>query len=302
MKRILLFLLAAGLVVSCKKDNQLTEDATAAIPEVPATFGQNVLIEQFTSTFNGRCPVTDFQLDSLMALAPDRIVGVNIHVNDSLSAPQVTNATTGANLINDLYNPLGFIPAGMVNRNITSPLTDLFSSDIPIKAGVAIGYNPRCGLAIDATDAGGGYLTLSVHVGFSADMPGSYRLHVYLVENAFSSLDSIYDQFNDFSQFGGPTPDPNSTLYDLPYEINGYVHNHVLRKIISTGGLNGEAINSNLAVAGNDIVSSYNVNLSGYSVANCSIVAFVDKYGSTGTSHRVENVRSVKIGQVASWN
>ena len=32
------------------------------------------------------------------------------------------------------------------------------------------------------------------------------------------------------------------------------------------------------------------------------IVAFVDKYGSTGTSHRVENVRSVKIGQVASWN
>lgn len=302
MKRIAFLLAAVGLIAACKKDNTLSGGSTADIPAAPASFGQNVLVEQFTSSLNGVCPAADLQLDTLSALFSDRFIGVNVHVGDSLAALQITNTTTGANLMSDLYNPLSIIPSGMVNRNVTDPSIDLSTNDYYTKVPIALGLSPRCGIALDANDVANGYLSLNVHIGFSADMPGSYRLHLYLVEDGFSSLDSSYDQFNEFSQFGGTTPDPSSFLYDLPYEINGYTYNHILRKILSSGGLNGEVINPNLAVKGNEIINNYVIDLAGVDVAHSSIVAFVDKYGTTGTSHRIENARMVKIGKVASWN
>ncbi|MFM2206929.1 MAG: hypothetical protein RL213_904 [Bacteroidota bacterium] len=301
MKRIIYALLAFFLVSSCKKDNTLSDGGYSDVPAVPSSFGQNVLIEQFTGTFNGQCPAADLLLDSALRLYPGRVIGVNIHVADSLSVKEITDNVNGDNALNDLFNPVGQIPAGMVNRNITDPSADLDVTDYFTKVSETAGLSPRCGIAIDANDIVNGWLDLFVHIGLSADLPGEYRLHVYLVEDVFTSTDSIYDQFNDFSQ-NGPTPVPNSVLFSLPYEINGYSHVQVLRKIVNTGGYPGESLSGFSMVAGNEIVSNYRLDVSDIDAGAYSIVAFVDKYGPDGTTHRVENARSVRIGQVASWN
>lgn len=301
MKKIIYLLLIVATVSACKKDNTLSDAGSSDIPAVPATFGQNVLIEQFTSTSNGRCPLADFLLDSAISINAERVIGVNIHVADSLSASEITDAVNGTNSLNDLFNPVGTIPAGMVNRNVTDPATDLLPTDYDLKVNASLGNAPRCGIAIDANDIVNGWLNLYVHVGLSSDLAGEYRLHVYLVEDLFSSTDSIYDQFNDFSQTG-PTPWPGNPLFALPYEINNYGHSHVLRKILNTGGYRGESLSGFNMSAGSEIVSNYRVDISGLDSGNHTIIAFVDKYGPDGTTHRIENVRFVKIGQVAVWN
>jgi hypothetical protein len=189
----------------------------------------------------------------------------------------------------------------MVNRDMSNPATGLSVPAYPGKISTTLGNAPRCGIAIDANDIVNGWLNLYVHVGLSSDLFGEYRLHVYLVEDLFQSTDSIYDQFNDFSQ-AGPTPLPGNPFFSLPYEINGYGHMRVLRKIINNGSYRGESLAGFDMSAGNEIVSNYRVDLSGLNSGSHTIIAFVDKYGPDGTTHRIENVQFVKVGQVVVWN
>ena len=152
----------------------------------------------------------------------------------------------------------------------------------------------------DANDLPNGYLNLSVHVGFSEDLWGSYRLHVYLVENNFQSTDSSYFQRNDFSQ-SGATPDSNLIFYNLPDPIFGYAFPYVLREII-TPAMEGEVIPTASTVKGKDYIRNYIIDLRNKNTSNYSIIAFVDKYGTTATAHQIENSRMVQVGKVAAWN
>jgi hypothetical protein len=239
-------------------------------------------------------------IDSLLILHSDRLSAVNIHVNDALTPSELIDTLAGVNIFNAYFNMTGTTPAGMINRTITTA-ADLSPTSYPSKIETGLGAIPRCGLALDANDVMNGYLNLEVHVGFSDDMAGAYRLFIYLVQNSFSSTDSIYDQFNDFSQFG-ITPYPGTPLFDLPTEINNYTYTQVFRKTLNTGGTDGEEIPASVTIKGKEYIKNYIVDVRNIDLQNYSIVAFVDKYGPNGTTHRIENVREVKIGNVAVWN
>lgn len=301
MKRIVFALVVLACISACTKDNlDMSDIASSDIPATPSSFGQNILIENFTQTYCGQCPSAHLLLDSLMADHPGRVFGAGIHVMDLLSVPSITDSATGANALNDYFNITNIFPSGMVNRNITGA-GDLSPGGWTSKVNTQLGWAPKCGIAIDANDINNGFLNLSVHVGFSDNMPGAYRLHVYIVEDVYQTADTLYAQYNDFSEFGS-TPDITSPLFSYPPVINSYPHHDVLMRIVSGGSIDGDVIPTAAAIKGNTYIKSYIVNLAGINTAGSSIIAFVDKYGVDESTHRIENVQKAPIGGVASWN
>ncbi|MEY4594594.1 MAG: outer membrane protein Omp28 [Bacteroidota bacterium] len=300
MKKLLYLAFILTLVTGCKKDVELKDPYVGDIPPLPENFGQNILIEQFTSSTAGQAPAADLLLDSLSAQYGERFIGVNLHAADLLQADDVTDTATGSNTVDAFFNVTGIYPSGMVNRMISSS-ADLSPVNYSGKTAVMLGNTPRCGIAIDANEVRNGYLNLSVHVGFSNDLAGAYRLHIYLVENEFVSTDSLYDQANEFSQ-NGTNPLPGSPFYSLPPMINGYAYPKVLRRIINNGGVDGEVIPANVALKGKEYVKDYIVDVRNLDTDNYSVVVFVDKYSTDAFTHRIENARSANIGTVAVWN
>lgn len=300
MKKLFFLAIVLSVISACKKDIEIKDPYVGDIPPLPTNFGQNILIEQFTSSAAGQGPAADALLDSLQQQYGNRFIGVNIHAGDLLQPDDLTDTASGANMLDEYYNLTGIYPSGMVNRTISSA-ADLSPTNYPGKAAVLLGNAPRCGIAIDANEVRNGFLNLSIHVGFSNDLAGAYRLHAYLVENEFITLDSLYDQANDFSQTG-ITPLPGSPFYSLPPLINGYSYPYVLRKVITSGGIEGEVIPASVALRGKEYVKDYIVDVRNLDTDNYSVVVFVDKYSTDAFTHRVENARAAKVGTVAVWN
>lgn len=297
------FLILCGLIFfSCKKEEDELENPSdqPAISPVPASFRQNILIEQFTQAGNGQCPASHLILDSLVRFNPGRVWATSIHVGDPMVDSSITDPLTGNNYLDTLFNSSSLYPSGMLNRKV-SGINDITPSLWPANVGLALGTIPRCGLALEASDITGNSLQLVAHVGFSADMIGDYRLHVYLVQDVVQTTDTTYDQANDFSQYG-TSPDPNSPYYPDTTFLRNYRHQYVLKRIVSRNGISGDIIPQSLMIDGNEFVRTYTVDLSGINTSNTRVVAFVDKYGTTGTTHRIENVKACRIGEDADWN
>ncbi len=296
-------LLLAGLLLSsCNKEEGVLENPgnLPPISPVPASFKQNVLIEQFTQAGHGLCPASHLIVDSLVTFNPGRVWAASIHVGDPMVDSSITNLLTGANYLDTLFNPSSFYPSGMLNRTVTD-FSDIFPTFWPANVNAALGAIPRCGLALEASDVTGNTLKLAVHVGFSDDLLGDYRLHVFLVQDAIQTSDTTYDQQNAFSQYG-TSPDPASPYYlDTTY-LRNYRHEYVLKRIATDAGLAGDIIPQNLMSSGNEFVRTYTINLTGINRSNTRVIAFVDKYGTSGTTHRIENVKACYIGEAVDWN
>ncbi|TAH42168.1 MAG: Omp28-related outer membrane protein [Bacteroidetes bacterium] len=297
------YLLTACLFtfLACNNDVAEIDDPAMApsITQVPTTFDQKILLETYTSSNCGVCPENDLLRDSLASENPGRVYPVAIHLNDLLVDLSSTGMS-GFNYMDSLFNPGGLSPAGAVNRKI-SGTSDLSPSNWRSNINSSLGTIPRCGLAIDATNITGNTLKVVVHTGFSATLSGEYRIHAYLIRSVFRSPDTAYAQLNDFS-IDGPTPDSNSVFYlQAPFLIN-YAYKNVLVKVINDNGPEGDIIPAGSTYRGNDYSKTFTVDLTGINTAGLQIVAFVDKYGSNGTSHRVENVQLVAVGDVKNWN
>ncbi len=288
-------------IVSCNDDVAEIDDPAMApsISQVPANFDQKILLETYTSSNCGVCPENDLLRDSLVAENPGRVYPVSIHLNDLLVDFSSTGMT-GSNYMDSLYNSGGLSPAGSVNRKI-SGTSDLSPSNWRSNINSTLGTIPRCGLAIDATNIDGNTLKVVVHTGYSTTLSGEYRIHAYLIRSTFRSADTIYAQLNDFS-IDGPTPDSNSVFYlQGPLLIN-YAYKNVLVKVINDNGPEGDIIPAGSTYRGNDYAKTFTVDLTGINTTGLQVVAFVDKYGTDGTSHRIENVQLVAVGDVKNWN
>lgn len=302
LRSFVILLLVGFLLYGCKKEETVLENPgnRPPISAVPATFRQNILIEQFTQAGNGQCPAAHLIVDSLVTFNPGRVWAASIHVGDPMVDSSITNLLTGANYLDTLFNPSGFYPSGMLNRTVTD-FSDIFPPFWPANVNAQLGAIPRCGLALDASDVNGNTLKLAVHVGFSSDLTGDYRLHVYLVQEVVQTSDTTYDQLNDFSQYGS-SPDPNSPYYLDTTFLRNYRHEYVLKRIATDNGISGDIIPQNLMSDGNEFVRTYTISLDGINRSNTRIIAFVDKYGTTGTTHRIENVKACYIGETVDWN
>ncbi len=297
-----LFVLLLGFI-ACNKNDVVKIDDPALAPDisaVPARFDQKILLESYTSSFCGVCPENDLLKDSLESENPGRLYPVSIHINDLLIDSSSLNMLSGTNYMDSLFNPASLYPSGSVNRKISS-MADLSPDDWRSHITSTMGTVPRCGLAIDAKNLNGNTLKVEVHSGFSETLAGEYRLHVYLVRSIFHSADTAYAQMNDFSSLGA-TPDSTSPFFlDGPLLIN-YSYKNVLVRVVNDHGPEGDIIPAGSTYRNNDFVKTFTVDLTGISTSGLQIIAFVDKFGNTGTSHRIENVQRVNVGEAKDWN
>ncbi len=303
--KIILFLLSTCTftLLSCSKNDvaEIDDPAQASdISLVPDRFDQKILLESYTSSFCGVCPENDMLKDSLVTENTGRVYTVSIHLNDLLVDITSMNSSTGVNFMDSLFNPTSLYPAGSINRKISGS-SDLSPTNWRANINSSLGTIPRCGLAIDAKGLTGNTLKVEVHTGFSATLSGEYRLHAYLIRSVFRSADSAYAQLNDLDSLG-ITPDSNSVFYHRGTLLYNYDYKNVLVKVINDNGPSGDIIPAGSMFRSNDFVKTFTVDLTGISTAGLQVIVFVDKYGTDGTSHRIENVQRVNVGEAKDWN
>lgn len=179
----------------------------------PINFTKRVLIEDFTGTWCGYCPRVSYGID-LVKAQTDKAEVVAIHQgNDPY------NISTGA------YSVSAY-PTAKLNRatewNYPEP------NNVNQVVALTNGENPKLGLAINSSLTNN-TITADIKVKFGFDF-SNLKLVVYLLENGL-----IKDQTNYTSYYGGGSV------------ISNFVHNHVLRKIVTN-------------VLGDDITGNTNQN------------------------------------------
>nr|MCU0421803.1 Omp28-related outer membrane protein [Bacteroidia bacterium] len=154
-----------------------------------------------------------------------------------------------------------------------------------------------CGIAIDATAITGTTGKVKVRVGFGADMTGGLNVSVYVLENKVTGTGSGYDQRNFIANRPGFEDHP---FFTQPGTIAGYMHNHVLRNVLSASF--GDVIDVTKQVKGGIFEKEYDVNLAGLNPANVEIVALVHRAGNTSADMAVMNAQLVKVGENKAWD
>ena len=135
---------------------------------------------------------------------------------------------------------------------------------------------------------------LEVQAAFNQTLSGPHNLTVYLLEKKITGSGVLFDQMNTYNN------DPSSSFYNLGNPIVGYEHKVVLNRAI-TNNL-GDPIGSNLLVRGGVYVANFNVDMTGLTASNVSFVAFVNKPGSSSTTHQILNAQSADLGKLKDWD
>jgi hypothetical protein len=302
MKKLLLISVVVLQLIACSKKLPDIPDAAnaPAVSAVPAHFVQKVLIENFTDASCGQCPKANLILDSLVKYNSDRVYAASFHITDVMTDLELLQSFSGTIYHDSVFNSTGAYPSGLVNRHNNS-IADISPDQWAVNTFTQLSHIPSCGVALEADKINGNNLTLSVHVGFSDNMVGQYMIHAYIVTNSIQSVDSMYDQMNDFS-INGLTPDSNLSLYALDDTIHQYTHKNVLTKVSTPAGFEGDPIPASAMVKGNDYLVNYSISLNGINTDNSYIIVFVDKHALTPNGHWIENVQRVKIGETKDWN
>lgn len=284
----MLFLLVA--LVSCSKDEDSAPapmqipPPTAGISTAPATFTKKVLLEYHTAAFSGSCPDAEVKRDQVMNAYPGKVIPVAIHQSDAMQIPlfMTLDATFGSN------------PAyGMVNRSPSLNNVLLNRTQWLSNVTTAVGAAAKCGLAINS-DVSGTTANVEVQAAFRANLSGTHNITVYLVENNVTGTGSGYDQVNNYND------DTSSPYYHLGNPIIGFKHNYVVRKVL-TANL-GDAIDASKLVADGLLKKTFVADITGLNSSELYIVAFINKTGTSSTTHEVLNVQKVKLGELKNWD
>ncbi len=275
----ILLILIIILIFSC-------EDDVPEIGPVPTTFTKKVLIEEFTGTWCGYCPQGAYHLENIIKSNDGNVIGVSLHSDDKMSIDQT-------DYLGSLYQSFSF-PSGMVDRYSNHSSVSIGMGSWESDALSQLTKVANCGLAIKS-EVTGSLVNVEVHVGFNASLAGDYRLNVYLIEDNVTGEGSGYDQVNFYNS------NPDSPFYGLGNSIEGYEHNNTLRAVLSSRS--GDEINSmSILESGEDITSTYNIDISSYDKKNLSVVAFILRVGSDYKDHEVLNVQKCDINSLQDWD
>lgn len=277
------------ICIACKDGPSPATPKQPIVPVVgistpPSTYTKKVLLEYHTAAWCGSCPDAEVKLGQVMSTVPGKIVAVAVHQSDAMQIPlfMTLDATFTSN------------PAyGMVSRfpslnNVLLNRTQWLSN-----ASNNAGSQASCGMAINSTISGTA-ATVQVQASFKQALSGNYNLTVYLVENDVIGTGSQYDQVNAYDN------DQTSPYYHRGNPIVGYKHPNVVRKVL-TANL-GDAIDPAMLVAGGLIKKDFVVNLTGMISDNLYVIAFVNKIGTSSTTHEVMNVQKAKLGTLKNWD
>ena len=225
-------------------------------------FNKKVLIEDFTGTWCGWCPRVSYGIEQVNAQTNDAVV---VALHKSGNDPYIINTSP--------YDVSSY-PTAHLNR--TTEWTYPEPENVSQVVGLTSGTNPRLGLALSPT-LNGSTLSVDVNVKFGYNF-NNMKLVVYVLESGL-----VYPQTNYTSYYGG-----GST-------ISSFVHNHVLRSVLTnvlgdaiTGNTNsGDVYNRTISVPlPNNITDSNNI----------SIVAFV-----VDNSGKAINVRMAHVGDTQTF-
>ena len=217
----------AKLIGATDDDAANNASASSTTGVTPAA-DKFVIAEEATGTWCGWCPRGAVMLDRLSKRYPDYFIGIAVHNADPMV---VTDYDAG---IRGLAGFGGFPSATVGRTAIIDPLaieTAFFSRVIEApKSSV------RVGASFDETSR---VIKLSPKITFKANVSGSYKMAVVIVEDSVRGTATGYAQANYYSG-GAEGPMGGYELLPNPVPANKMTYNHVAR--VLTGGFKGTAL------------------------------------------------------------
>jgi outer membrane protein Omp28 len=292
-KKIILIALTLLVIAACKKSSDenpqpetppANNDTNSTSSAVPASFTQKVLLEEFTGAWCSTCPDADYKRDQVINANSGKVIAVSVHETDGMEIPLIwpLDGTFHTN-----------IPSGMINRTPSNGNVILNQTQWMSNSTVALSKSAKCGLKIKSAVSGTS-ASIEVHVGFKETLTGTYNLTVYLIQNKVTGSGSDYNQANAYNTSSG------SPFYNLGNPIVNYQHNYVVKKVLTANM--GDAIDAAKMTAGSEYVKNISASISGYNQGELYVVAFVNKIGTSATTHQIMNVQQAKIGTLKDWD
>lgn len=274
-KALSIGLVFALALASCKKDkveeeiqNETNGGSTPTVEVIPNTFTKRVIIEKFSGEWCGYCPDAAVILDNLIAANNGNVIGVSLQGGDPFETPH-TNYMDNATL---RYDITGY-PAGVVDRKTSSSYS---RSSWSSKVTPALAETAKLGIKLE-TSIEGNLLDVKARVVSNEVLPNAY-ITLYIVENNI----------------------PESSYGAQSGAAAGYVHQHVLRKVLASSP-HGDDLN--IDEARKEVQQVYNdIDISAYKAADLKVVAIVNEHAAFNPSVlKAYNSTEVKAGENSTW-
>jgi thiol-disulfide isomerase/thioredoxin len=240
-----------------------TENFKVIIPK------RKVVIEDYTGTWCGFCPIITAAIEEVHAATED-IAVIAIHKTGS-GAPDLLNFPQ-VDELREAFGVTGY-PTGKINRT-TNWLSPYNSEDILVMAGA----DTNLAIAIISELSEDNELIVEVEVVYKDGSMTGDKLVIYLLESGV-----IQDQINYFNN------DQTSPYYQLGNPIPNFVHNHGLRNSLTN--LTGDEIPGVEALK--TFTSTFSLSVpENYNSENLSIVAMV-----VSTDNSARNAQFAEVGE-----
>jgi len=272
-------LLVSVLFFACSDNNEEPE-----FSEMPLSFTKKVLIEEFTASWCGYCPWGASIVENIINENAN-VIPVAVHVRDGMAIDHSV-------FLEMTYQNSSY-PAGMVDRAPYDSVVSFNAGYFTYLTANQLLLEAECGLAM-RSKVSGDIATIEVRAGFNTDLDGDYRLTVYLLEDGVTGSGYGFDQVN------WDNEEPQSDFYGMGDPIEGYVHDHTLRAVLS--GELGDPLDDSVLISGGEHIASYSIDISNFNKKNLSAVAFIQRIGTHFFDHEVLNVQYVGITGFQDWD
>ena len=235
-------------------------------------FSKKIIMEEFAGMWCSYCTRFTYLIDT-MVHSNNKSIPIQAHSGDILEytfVPQM-KAKFG----------VGSFPFGYLNRG------QIWDESMAMVQGI-LNSRTKLGLAINTTISSN-TVNASVKVKFDVTTSESLSIVVVLLEDSL-----IYSQANIYNYT------PTSPFYDLGDPIPNYRHNNVLR--VAPTDIFGDVIPTAVQKKNEIWEKNYTINASGYNVANCKVVAFVQYTENNVSRWGVLNAQVAKAGNNAGFD
>lgn len=254
-------------------------------PQGSVTGERVILVEEFTGVGCQNCPGGSAQLENLLAIYPDNLIAVSIHVGFFASPVQWHpdqkfdfRTKDGDDLVKNYFGsePQAY-PSATINRELTdagSLFRVLTAWAGTIEEEIKEGSSAK--LTMERTyDTASRELAVDIDILALSELPEDVRVSVIITESG------IVDYQKDLNE-------PNNNGW-----IAEYVHKHVLRDIVSP--FDGELISETGVGLTESVMKSFSTVLPDNFVAeNCKVIAFAHR----NTSDTREVLQAIEMNVV----
>lgn len=240
------------------------------VGNVPTSFTQKVVIEEFTGEWCGFCPDGAQILDQITSSNAGKIYGAAIHDKDWLEInPFYSQIKTL------LPNTYGF-PGATANRKPYNGENIFGRGSWEAAATQLLSQTPECGMALVSKEKND-MLDLKVFVGYNAKVNKATKLTIYLLEDGIAHVNQ-----------SNATPN--------------YKHNHVVRECFTT------TLGDDISLS--DVGKKYtlkefkNLDIAGKykDKSKLHILAFINTNGADKNGHEILNAQMVGLNETKKWD